>query len=297
MTDGLGRAAAMLLTAMAIFGLVDNAVPLIAEDAGLWQFHVVRAALALILLGAAARVAGKILRPLRPGAVAARSLLMAGAMVLYFGALGYLPITEAAAGLFTSPIFVLIISSAIYRIPLGPRRIAAVALGFAGILLILKPGSGGMSAASLVPVAAGAVYAASVIVTNRFCAQENPMTLLLAFFLTIGAASAVGLLLVTFTPIGGEGFVLRPATAPTARFWVLTGIQAVTSVLAVGLLIRSYQIAEPSYLAPFEYTMMLFAGFFAWLLRGEIPGIASLSGMLLIVSAGVIIALRRRSSA
>ena len=67
MTDGLGRAAAMLLTAMAIFGLVDNAVPLIAEEAGLWQFHAARSVLALLVLAAVAGVIGRVPMALRPG--------------------------------------------------------------------------------------------------------------------------------------------------------------------------------------------------------------------------------------
>lgn len=94
---------------MALIGLIDNFVILIAELAGLWQLHLVRAVMALPLILAISRVTSWRVAPERLWAVALRSVLVSIAIFLYFGALAFLPVAQATAGLFTSPIFVLIL--------------------------------------------------------------------------------------------------------------------------------------------------------------------------------------------
>lgn len=97
----MGKAAALLIAGMATLGLTDNLVRLIADAAGLWQFHLLRTAMALPLLGLAALGLSLRLRPLRPGAVILRSGVQALAMLLYFAALPMLPI--ATVGPRSSP--------------------------------------------------------------------------------------------------------------------------------------------------------------------------------------------------
>src|SRR6056297_3880246 len=132
-------AALSILSAMVIVGFIDNFVVLIAAEAGIWQFHAVRALMCLpIFLGLVWLGLGRI-APVRRWAVVGRSFFLTLAMVLYFAALGVLPVAQAAAGLFTAPIFVVVISAVVLRQRIGPFRIGAVAVGFLGVLMILRP--------------------------------------------------------------------------------------------------------------------------------------------------------------
>ena len=133
-----GLAALSILGGMATLGLTDNFVPHISERGSLWQFHFVRSLMAFaILIGVVALGYGS-LRAKRPLAVLGRSFFQAGAMLIYFGCLSVLPIGVVVAGLFTSPLFVVLISIVFQGKTVGPFRWAAVVIGFVGALKFAK---------------------------------------------------------------------------------------------------------------------------------------------------------------
>lgn len=289
-------AAALVLASMMLFGLIDNFVRLAAAEAGVWQFHFLRAALALAILVPVAAVARVRLRPRRWRAVLGRSALNASAMVIYFACLGFLPIAQVVAGLFTAPIFVVIFSALIYREHVGPRRILAVAVGFAGIVLALRPDAGAVTGWTLLPVLAGAIYAMGNIATRRWCAGEGTLTLLGGFFACMLAWGALGLALLALWPLpvapGPEGFVTRGWVAPEGVFLALVLVQGVGSLVGVGLSIRAYQLADATFVAVFENTLLVFATLWAFILWDEAPDALGLLGLGLVSVAGVVIALR-----
>ncbi len=292
-------AAVMILGYATVIGFTDNYVQVIAADSGLWQFHAMRGAMAMALLGLLRRPLGLRLAPVSPGAVAARSLIHGAAMLIYFGCLAFLPVATVAAGLFTSPIFVLLISRFAFGHPVGPFRVAAVALGFLGVVLVLGPAAGErVGPATILPVAAGALYALGNIATREWCARESAETLLAGFFVTLGLFGLIGIGVLALwhpaTPAGPEGFVLRGATVLTPVFLVWTFVQAAGSLLGVGLMIRAYQIAEASRVAIFEYVILPASALWSYLLWGQVQTPRAAAGMALIFLAGLIIVLRRR---
>ena len=103
--------------------------------------------MALVLLALLAVPMGLRLRPRRFGAVFARSAIHGAAMLIYFGALAFLPVAQVAAGLFTAPIFVLLIQRFAYGQPISGAQVLAVAVGFAGVVMVLGPEA--MSGATL----------------------------------------------------------------------------------------------------------------------------------------------------
>jgi drug/metabolite transporter (DMT)-like permease len=103
-TNRPALAAALVIRSMALFGLTDNFMTLAAETGGFRQFHFLRAAIALLLLWPLASAFGVELRPWRAFRVVARSLLNSLAIVIYFGCLGFMPIAQVVAGLFTAPL-------------------------------------------------------------------------------------------------------------------------------------------------------------------------------------------------
>lgn len=291
-------AAASVLMAMAIIGLIDNFVVIVAERHGLWQFHAVRMVIALPIIMAVAALGFGTMRPRSWVALGTRSAFVCSSMVVYFGCLAFMPIAEVAAGLFTSPIWVLLLSIVFLGQRVGLVRVAAVAVGFLGVVLVLKPDTGEVSALALLPAAAGLLYAVGSLLTREWCAEESGLALLTFNFVALGLVGllAMGLLALVPQPVpaGPEGFLLRGWEPLDATFLGWTGFQAVGAIVGVWLLIRGYQMADTSFVAVFEFSFLIFASIWAYVLRTELPDGWTVAGIFLIVSSGIVIVLRGR---
>jgi drug/metabolite transporter (DMT)-like permease len=290
----LAAAGAVAVYAMLI-GLTDNYVRVIAQDGGLWQFHATRTVMAWAILLALALPFGLRLRPRRLKGVLARSAIHGAAMLIYFGALAFLPVAQVAAGLFTAPIFVLLIQRFLYGQPISPWQALAVATGFLGVVIVLGPEVvRGASLAAILPVLAGALYAMGNIATREWCEGETAETLLGGFFAMLGLFGLVGMSVLTAFPVevaeGPSRFLLRPPVWPTGTFLWWTFIQAAGSLLGVGLMIKAYQMAEAAKVSVFEYVILPASAFWTWVIWGETLPWYAWIGMTLIVVAGVMIA-------
>ncbi len=285
-----------MISAMAIIGVIDNVVVLLAETIGLWQFHLSRSLLMLPLIVGLSLMGLGSLRPKRLGPVVLRCVLITLAMLFYFSSLALMPIAQALAGLFTSPIFVLLISALWLKQTIGPWRIFAVILGFFGILCVLPPNPYEFDTLSLLPVAGGLFYALSAIITRSHCSEESTVSLLAAMVITLGMAGAIGLMVLSVFPLesasGPQGFATRgwESNMLPAVPWIL--LQAGGSTIAVFMLIKSYQIGEPSYVAVFEYSVMVFGPLFAWFAFGQTIGMLQTVGIGLIATAGALLGWR-----
>ncbi|MBT9247594.1 DMT family transporter [Gemmobacter fulvus] len=292
-------AAGMVLIYAMLIGFTDNFVRVIAAEAGLWQFHATRSIMAWGLLLALMVPFGLRLRPVNMRAVVARSAIHGLAMLIYFGALAFLPVAQVAAGLFTAPIFVLLISRFAYGHRIGPVRIIAVAIGFCGVVLVLGPSAmAGASVAAFLPVLAGGLYAMGNIATREWCPEESAETLLGGFFAALGILGLIGMALLALMPLavpeGAAGFVQRGAVWPSGAFWFWTFVQAAGSLLGVGMMIKAYQLADASRVSVFEYVILPASALWAWLIWGETLTPLAIVGMCLITLAGLLIAARSR---
>ena len=291
---------AIMIYAMLI-AFADNYVRVIAAEAGLWQFHATRAVCAIALIWLWARSAGRRLRPVSLIAVTARSVIHGIAMLIYFGSLAFLPVAQVAAGLFTAPIFVLLISRFGYGQQVGPVRIAAVAIGFVGVALVLGPAAlAGASWAAVLPVLAGGFYALGNVATREWCPLESAETLLAGFFAALGVFGVLGLAVLAIWPVavptGAEGFIQRGWVWPTSTFLFWVTVQALFSVIGVGLMIKAYQMADASRVSVFEYIILPASALWGWVLWSEVPGLQAVLGMALIAAAGAMIAVRADQS-
>ncbi|WP_420586585.1 DMT family transporter [Ruegeria sp.] len=291
-------AAVLMVSSMAIIGVIDNVVVLLSDTIGLWQFHLSRALLMLPLIAGLSLLGMGTMRPRRLGPVIVRSLLITVAMLFYFSSLALMPIAQALAGLFTSPIFVLLISAFAMGQKIGPWRILAVLIGFSGILLVLQLNPYEFDAKTLLPVAGGFFYALSSIVTRSHCAQESTVALLAAMTVTLGLAGIAGLAVLSLVPHSfPDGFVTRGMVWDVQPVLVWIVLQAVGSTIAVFMLIKSYQVGETSYVAVFEYSVMIFGPLFAWVAFGQTIGIMQIAGIGLIAAAGALLGWRSRRAA
>lgn len=287
-------AAASVVSAMALIGLIDNLVAALAGLGGLWQFHLMRSLIALPLIAAIAALSGRRLWPRRVWPVLGRSVLVSVSMGFYFGALAFLPVAQVAAGLFTAPIFILLASTAVLGERVGAANVLAALGGFAGVLLVLRPEAGAVSGVTLMPLAAGFFYALGALVTRRWCGEEGTLSLLAAFFVVMAVWGALGCLVLALldpaAPEGAAGFLLRGWATPSPEFLGLTALQAVGAVAGVGLIIRGYLLAEASFVAVFEYVLLIFGAAWGWVLWGQTLDAVQGAGIVLIIASGAVLA-------
>jgi len=292
------KAGLLMVCAMMIIGVIDNYIVRLADQIGLWQFHFTRALVALPLVAGLSVAGMGSIRPLRIWAVGLRSLLVAVAMMFYFTALALMPIAQALAGLFTSPIFILLIKALVMGHRIGVWRILAVAVGFSGTLFVLQPDPQDFDFAVLIPVAGGFFYALAAIATRSLCAEESTVAVLAGMWVVLGLFGAVGLLALAVFPLeaapGPDGFVMRGWVWPMTQAapWVV--LQAIGSVAGVFLIIKAYQLGDPSYVSVFEYSVMGFGPLFAWVALGQPVGPWQIIGIAMIAVAGAIIAVRSK---
>jgi drug/metabolite transporter (DMT)-like permease len=284
-------AAGAILAAMAIIGFIDQFVVVIAETSSLWTFHLLRSILMVAMALAWLALRGQRLRVRNWRGIAKRSAFTSAALMIYFGALGFLPVAQAAAGMFTAPIFVLILSVAAFRLPVGPTRVAAALTGFAGVVAVLAPDPATIGLLTFVPVLAGAFYAVSAIGTREWCAGETALAIALGVFVAMALWGVAGV--VVAEAVGpGDTFLTRGWVTPTAEAagWIL--LQAAGSLVAVVLLTMGYQLAEASKASVFEYSVLGFSALFGWIIRGDVLSPWGYAGLVAIALSGAVIALR-----
>jgi len=288
-----GLAAVSILGGMFVLGITDNFVPYISETGSLWQFHMVRGAMAVVLLALVAGVGFGVIRPVSWRAVLGRSLFPATAMLIYFGCLSVLPIGVVVAGLFTAPLFVLLISVVFQGARVGAVRIGAVVAGFIGALMVIQPDPSALNPVSFLPIVAGMLYAVGAVVTRLWCAREGTIALSAGFFGMLTLFGFIGLMILPAGgPAGFDGFVLRGWVPLTGAMWFWITVQAVGSMIGIGLIFRGYLVGEAGFVAVFEYSLLVFASFWAWVLWGQAVTPVGLAGMAVIICAGIVITLR-----
>lgn len=286
------RAAVLILAGMATLGFTDNLVPFVSGQSSLWQFHMIRGGMVVLALAVVSACGAGALLPRKPLAVIGRSTFTAGAMLIYFGCIAILPIGVVVAGLFTAPLFVLIISVIFQGKTVGWVRWISVALGFTGALLVIRPDPNALDLVAFLPIGAGLLYAIGAIATRAWCEDEDTLTLSVWFFGMLTIFGAIGVLLLPSGGSGAAGFPLRgwmPLTGAMLGWYVALSIGALVGIACI---FRAYQIGEASYVAIFEYSLLVFASFWAWKIWDQSVPPLGLLGMALIIGAGVIIALR-----
>ncbi|MEH6718647.1 MAG: DMT family transporter [Aurantimonas endophytica] len=230
-------------------------------------------ALPFAILIAAAMGGTAALRSHRPVTHLLRGLLWISAAFLFFSSLKYLALAEATALVFVAPLFITAISALFLRDPVGWRRWLAVLVGFAGVLIAVRPGAAAFQPASLLPIATALFYAALMISARWVDRRESVWTLLL--YLT-GAGALLSLLVVPFVwvPVQPEDYWLFAAIA-------LFGTAGMT------LMTQAFRLAPAVVVAPLDYTALVWATLIGWLFWNELPDSPVFVGAAVIVASGV----------
>lgn len=294
-----GTATALILLAMLAFALQDMVVKLVAEEVSLWQLQTVRSATVVVLLVAVMALAGQTarLRPGRPFWPLVRAGFMAGAYLLFYASLPMLTLSQAAAAFYVGPLFITVLAALLLGEPIGPRRVAAVCLGFLGVLLIVRPWGMEWQPWALMPLGAAFCYAMGIVITRWRCYDRPGLALTLVHNLLYMTIGLVGLALVPLLPLPAAARAEMPFLLSG---WLPFGLVALALMLStagchlVGMLssIRAYQSEQASRLAPFEYSYLAVIPLFDIAVWGVVPEPLTLAGMGLIAGGGVFVAWR-----
>lgn len=196
----------------------------------------------------------------------------------FFTGLASMPLAEAITIAFAAPLFITILSRLILGEQIGRRRWSAVALGFVGVLVALRPGFGGLGIGPLLVIISAFAYALSMVLLRRFAGQEPTHNIF--FYSSIGAFVVAGF---NSIPIWIQ---------PDAIDWGLFLLVGVWGVFGGYAVIRAYRLGEASMLAPLEYTALIWSIIFDLWLFNLTPIPAVLVGAAIIIGSNVYIAHR-----
>ncbi len=274
----------LLSTAVALFAGVDAMTKFLRADYGAMQMLFIAMGFSLIPVAAQGYYAqGRALFHLRRrGLMAAQILLGAGSQLLVYWSLKTLPLALFSVIAFTAPLFLVLFSWLLLGERIGPRRAAAVGLGFAGVVLASLPEMQGLEAsalnlAALAALAASLTYALVLISINR---MEEEGTGTLGFYNTLGHVVLLWpVILIGWQPVEGwDWFWFAALGFTSGTAWVMT--------------VHAYRIAAASLLASYEYLYLVWAGLFGFVVFDELLGLAFWLSALLIVGSGLYLARR-----
>ncbi|MEM9436140.1 MAG: DMT family transporter [Pseudomonadota bacterium] len=282
------RAALLAVAGMGLIGVADNVMPEVARHIGLAQFHFVRSSMALAMLPAVLWWAGGSLRPVNPWGVIGRSLLLAIGMTIYFACVGFLPVAQVLAGIFTAPLWIMLATLA-ERKRVDPVAAPLIVFGFVGCLAVVQPDPSRLGWLAIGPLMAGFFYGMAGKVTRSWTAHENVWTLVAVYLALIGGAAGVVLL---FLDPASEDYITRGWASMPLHVVLLCFLQAIVALLAVGLLTRAYQLAQPAFVAAFEYTVLIIAAGVGFLVWGHGLDLLGAFGVFVILASGAALAVR-----
>ena len=216
-------------------------------------------------------------------------MMLASMWVAYYASLPHLQLSIAAAAYYTLPIFIALFSAVLVGEAVSRTGWTAVALGFVGTLLILKPAAEAFNLYALLPLASAMLYALAMILTRTKCRDEHPLVLSAALN---GTFILIGLFATVAAGIAGDAGVfsgfLSPNWAPMhGNELAAVGLLGITILVAsIGTAI-AYQNGPSSVVATFDFAYVGFAVIWGLLFFSELPDLVALCGMLLIVIAGI----------
>ena len=299
-SDGV-RGVVFAMVAIFLISIQDVLVKLLSDSSlSLHQILAIRYALAIVMFGWLVVFVSSYdgLKTRYVGKHLVRGLLTFFTGIGYYLALAVMPVAETVAIFFSAPLFVTILSVLILKEQVGLHRWSATAIGFVGIVIMVRPGGEVFNPMALLVIIAALCYALSMILARQMGSSESAVTLsFYAMVTNLFGAGTVALLVQ-----GGalRGMVDSPNFDFLTRSWVMPDTFTIVIIAAISLvtvltfhlITQAYRIAPPSLLALCEYSTMLWAVLWGISFFNQYPDGPTLVGMLLIVGAGMYIIVR-----
>jgi drug/metabolite transporter (DMT)-like permease len=271
-----------IMVAVSFFALLDTTAKYLAQFypvAGIvWARYFFQALLMLLVLGP--RMGMDLLRSKRPGLQVGRGAVLVVASLTFFTALALMPLAEGSAISFTAPLLLMAMSVPLLRERVDGPAWVAVWLGFAGVLLIIRPGTGVFTWVALLPLATAFCNAFYQILTRKLSGVDHTLT-------TLFYGGLVGSIIMSAVlPF----YWSTPQSLFHAFLYVMLGVLA-----GIGhfILIKAFDHAPASTIAPFIYAQVVAVLVLGYLVFGSFPDGWSLAGMAIIVASGLFVATRQ----
>jgi drug/metabolite transporter (DMT)-like permease len=267
--------------AMMIFACSDATAKFLMESLPAVEIAWMRYAVFVVLVAPAViRRPTKTLRSARPGLQAVRSIALLGSSIFFIMGVGSLPMADATATTFVSPLFTTALSIPFLGEQVGVRRWSAIVIGLVGVLIVVRPGTSAFNPASIFPILSAMSWSAALVITRKQSGADGTVTML--------AYSA------------GIGFALLSVALPF--IWVPLTWQQITLGLFIGLassagqwlIVLAYHRANASVLAPFSYTQIVWSSLTGYFIFAAIPDEFTFLGAGIIVASGLYTAHRER---
>lgn len=265
----------LMIGAFALFAVLDASAKLLTASYPTLMVVWVRFALAFAVtaLVLTARRGPRIWRPARPGLQWLRSSFLLAATGCNFVAVQYLQLAQTAAILFAAPMFVGLLAYPLLGERVGRHRWYAIAVGFLGVLVVIRPGLGVVHWAAIFSVGTAFATALYQITTRKLAGTDEAATTQLF------TAIAGGLALTPLVPLGWQ----TPQLADVPLFLLLGACGGLGHVL----LVVAHQRAPAPVLAPFMYSEILLMVLLGWLVFGDVPDLATVIGASIVVASGL----------
>ena len=285
------------IIAMLCFSINDVLVKFLSGDYPLYQVIWFRTIFGLaFILFVIVPITGSpaMLRTKRLRTHIIRGLCVVFANLCFFLGLASMPLAEAVAIFFISPLLISIFSVVFLKETVGPRRWAAIGMGMVGVLIVLRPGTSAFQLAALLPLVAAVGYASLHMMTRRIGISENTTSMAFYIQLTFFIFSSLAALL-TFDgrfdvyDHPSLEFLFRAWVWPTPRDLLLMAALGLTSSTGGFMISRAYSRSEAALVAPMEYIAMPMAVFWGLTVFGEWPDSMAWAGIALIMVSGLVL--------
>lgn len=275
-----------LFAGIALFATMDAAAKWVARTYPLTAAVWLRYLVPTLLVGGylVATRGWKFAHAARPGIQILRGITLVLSTLCFWTALSHLPLVEAATVSFIGPTMVVVLSA--FLLGERPQRThwIALAMGFVGVLIALRPGLTHTGVGAVAALSSAAFYSLYLVLTRKVADQADSLVLLFH-------ANAIGALALT---------VIAPATArmpDIAAEWIILPLLGIFGAVGHWCMIKAYAKADAATLAPFMYAQLLVATFYGWLIYDNLPDRFTLLGMLVILGSGLYVLNEGRKTA
>lgn len=283
-----------------VFTVNDTLIKFLSDGYALHQIVLTRSVVGVLLLaliivplsGGYGRI-----KTQRLGMHILRALCVVFANLFFYMALASLPLAEVVGIFFIAPFLISIFSVIFLGEYVGPQRWIAIAMGFAGVLLIIRPGTDAFQLAALLPVAAAVGYASFHIMTRHIGRTETTMSMTFYVPLVFVVVSGTIGILVGDGSLSGQSnpsleFLFRPWILPAVWDFVIMVFIGFGVTLGGYCVSKAYQHSDAALIAPFEYNALLYAALFGWVFFAEWPDGLAWVGLALVLASGLFLVWR-----
>jgi len=296
------RGVSLIIVAALSISIQDVVFKLFSSQLTLWQIFALRGVLVIPMLFAVLWVRGAhkgVARAALGKWPLLRSVSIATSLLAFYAAIPFLSLSTVGAANYIAPIFVTLLSAYAITEPVGPLGWLGVCLGFAGVVVLLQPGTDAFSPWALLPIFGAASYALAHVTTRAKCQNVSVSALSLSQNVVMLMAGAfVSVLMFCFQPQGTTAsaypYIFGTWSHVGLNDWLILTLLAGFAIVNGMLLAGAYQAAPPAIVSTFEYSYLVFVAVWDILFFGIAPTVASVSGMVLIFVAGLLV-LRRKA--